>query len=244
MSPSRKCIVIGGSNDSTSLQDSFKRFRVQKVKERKILQKCRDEISESGPRSEEYKNQLRQKFIEQAKKYIGVPYAERFKAPDVPIAPLYLDCCALVRKCVQDLQEEFGFVIGKWNQCYQLDTLPIVLEQSQLKPGDLIFYEGIFNSNKSKPQKHNNVHVEIFLGGETGEGTIGSRFHKGNVSIFPSFKFKSSTWDLVQYHFRSLDPWLEGSCRSCCSEHPWLSDTLAIAAAAGKRSIFNDISDD
>lgn len=237
-----KCIVIGGG--TASLQDSFHKFRKQKVKERKILQKCRDEISECGPRTEEYKAQLRQKFIDQAKKYIGVPYAERFKAPDAPIAPLYLDCCALVRKCVQDLQEEFGFVIGKWNQCYQLDTLPVVLEQSQLKPGDLIFYEGIYNSNKSKPQKHNNVHVEIFLGGETGEGTIGSRFHKGNVSIFPSFKFKSTTWDLVQYHFRSLDPWLEGSCKSCCPEHAWLSDTLAIAAAAGRRSIFNDVSDD
>ena len=236
------CLVIGGSK--VSLQDSFKRFRVQKVKERKILQRCRDEISSNGPRTEEYKSQLRQKFIDQSKKYIGVPYAERFKAPEAPVAPLYLDCCALVRKCVQDLQEEFGFVIGKWNQCYQMDTLPVVLEQSQLKPGDLIFYEGVYNSSRSKPQKHNNVHVEIFLGGETGEATIGSRYHKGNVNIFPSFKFKSTTWDLVQYHFRSLDPWLEGACKSCCPEHPWLSDTLAIAAAAGKRSIFNDLSDD
>lgn len=238
------CLIIGGGEQKMSLQERFKGFRAQKVKERKLLQRCRDQISENGPRTVEYKEHLRQKFIDQAKKYIGVPYAERFKAPDAPVAPLYLDCCALVRKCVQDLQEEFGFAIGKWNQCYQMDCLPVVLEQHQLRPGDLIFYEGIYNSNRSKPQKHNNVHVEIFLGGETGEATIGSRFHRGNVGIFPSFKFKSTTWDLVRCHFRSLDPWLEGTCKSCCPDHPWLSDTLAIAAAAGRRSIFNDMSDD
>ena len=159
-------ILVGGN---ASLQDSFKKFRSQKIKERKILQQCRDDRATTGPRSEAAKDELRSKFVEQAKKYIGVPYAERYKAPEAPIAPLYLDCCALVRKAVQDLQEDFGFVIGRWNQCYQMDTLPIVIEQHQLKPGDLIFYEGIFNSNRSRPQKHNNVHVEIFLGGETGE---------------------------------------------------------------------------
>ena len=60
--------------------------------------------------------------------------------------------------------------VGKWNQAYQMDTLPIVLKQEELRPGDLIFYEGIYNNSthRSKPQKHNNVHVEIFLGGETG----------------------------------------------------------------------------
>lgn len=60
------------------------------------------------------------------------------------------------------------------------------------------------------------------------------------MSIFPSFKFKSTTWDLVQYHFRSIDTWLDGVCRSHCPEHPWDSASLAIAAAAGKRSIFSD----
>jgi hypothetical protein len=198
----------------------------------------------SGKRSEEFKDALRMRFVETAKRYLGVPYAERFKAPDAPIAPLYLDCCGLIRQAVQDLQEDFGFVLGRWNQAYQMDTLPVELEQHNLKPGDLIFYEGIYNSKRSKPQKHNNVHVEIFIGGETGEATIGSRYHKGNVSIFPSFKFKSTTWDLVRYHFRSLDTWLEGECRSHCPEHPWQSDLLGLAAAAGKRSIFNSDSDD
>jgi len=85
------------------------------------------------------------------------------------------------------------------------------------------------------------VHVEIFTGGETGEATIGARFFKGVVKEFDSYKFKSTTWDLVQYHFKSLDPWLEGKHESCCLEHPWHSWSLALAAAAGKRSIFNDV---
>lgn len=169
---------------------------------------------------------------------IGVPYGIKYKDPDTPVAPLYLDCCALVRQAVQDLQEEFGFVIGKWNQAYQIDTLPIVLNKEELKPGDLIFYEGEYYSNRSKPQKHNMVHVEVYLG--PNEECIGSRYHRGSVSIFPSYQFTSTTWKLVNYHFRSLDSWLSGVCVSCCPHHPWLSDALSYVEAAGKRSIFAD----
>lgn len=92
----------------------------------------------------------------------------------------------------------------------------------------------------SKPQKHNNVHVEIYLGGETGESTIGARFQKGVVSVFPSYKFVSKSWDLVQYHFRSIDAWLDGRCISHCIEHPWISESGSLYAAAGRKSIFND----
>jgi len=77
-----------------------------------------------------------------------------FQSPDTSEAPLYLDCCGLVRKVLWDLQSEFGFLIGRWNQAYQMDTLPIVLEEKDLQPGDLIFYEGKYLSSHSKPQKH------------------------------------------------------------------------------------------
>ncbi len=161
-------LIIGdGLDGKASLQDSFSKFRKQKIKERQIMKLCQT-VTATGGRSEEFKETLRYKFIDAAKKYLGVPYAQRYKAEEDPIAPLYLDCCALIRQAVQDLQEDFGFVIGRWNQAYQMDTLPIVLKQEELKPGDLIFYEGLYNSNRSKSQKHNNVHVEIFLGGETG----------------------------------------------------------------------------
>jgi len=174
-------------------------------------------------------------FVEQCKKYVGVPYAERYKAPGDPVAPLYLDCCALVRKAVQDLQAEFGFSIGKWNQAYQMDTLPIEVPLEELKPGDLIFYIGNYVSRRSKRQKHDCVHVEVYLGGETGEATVGSRFFKGKVSEFSSYKFKSTTWDCVRIHFRSLETWLNGECKSHCPDHPW-----TMVEYNGKKSIFHD----
>ena len=34
-------------------------------------------------------------------------------------APLYLDCCALVRRVLRDMKTELGFCIGRWNQAYQ-----------------------------------------------------------------------------------------------------------------------------
>lgn len=170
-------MVIGDEN--RSLQDSFMKFRNRKLKERQILKMCRGGLGCDQNRSEEYKIQLRSKFIETAKKYMGVPYHIKYKPEGEPAQPLYLDCCGLVRQVLMDLQEEFGFIVGKWNQAYQMDTLPIVLKQEDLKPGDLIFYEGTYYSKTSKPQKHNNVHVEIFLGGETGEATIGARYQRG-----------------------------------------------------------------
>jgi hypothetical protein len=226
--------------DGESLQDAFAKFREQKKSERRLQKACRV----PGNRSEEFKDQLRGKFIEQAHKYLGIPYHERYREEGTEVGPLYLDCCGLVRKSVQDLKEDFGFLMGRWNQAYQMDTLPIVLTPEQLKPGDLIFYEGTFTSKRSKVQKHNNVHVEIFLGGETGEATIGARYQKGVVQVFPSYKFVSKSWDLISYHYRSLDTWLDGLCVSHCSEHPWVSESGSLYAAAGRKSIFNDEEDD
>lgn len=80
----------------------------------------------------------------------------------------------------------------------------------------------------------------ISIYGYIGEATLGSRFHRGNVSLFPSYKFNSTTWTLVQYHFRSIDTWLDGVCKSHCDEHPWNNDALSYVEAAGKRSIFCD----
>ena len=56
------------------------------------------------------------------------------------------------------------------------------------------------------------VHVEIFYGGETGEQTIGARWFKGVVSIFNSYKFTSEKYYDIQYHFKSIDTWLQGIC--------------------------------
>ncbi len=115
-----------------------------------------------------------------------------------------------------DLREEFGFQLDRWNQAYQVDTLPITLTLEQMKPGDLIFYSGTYFNTKLRAQKHDMVHVEIFTGGETGEQSIGARWQKGVVKYFDSFKFTSTSYHSIQFHFRSLETWLDGICRSHC----------------------------
>lgn len=68
--------------------------------------------------SAEFRNMLRDKFIETAKKYFGVPYAKRFHKSGSPLrkSKLFLDCCALIRQIVYDLRERFGFILQRYNQ--------------------------------------------------------------------------------------------------------------------------------
>ena len=93
--------------------------------------------------------QLREKFINQAYNYLGTPYAKQWLKVDNPLynSPIFLDCCGLTRQVVNDLKEEFGFMLGRWNQNYQFDTCSIKLELNEMKPGDLIFYEATFYPN-------------------------------------------------------------------------------------------------
>ena len=42
-------------------------------------------------------------------------------------APLYLDCCGIVRQVILDLKDDFGFKLDRWNQAYQFDICPKVL---------------------------------------------------------------------------------------------------------------------
>ena len=51
------------------------------------------------------------------------------------------------------------------------------------------------------------MHIEIYLGGSSPtdkERTIGSRFQKGRVAEFPSYKFESTLYHSIQHHFRCL----------------------------------------
>jgi hypothetical protein len=87
----------------------------------------------------------------------GVPYHGRFHPdPADPHhnAPLYLDCCGLVRRAQRDLQSEFGFEIGRYNQSYQFDTLPIRITKEEMRPGDLVFLEAPYHDKSKKPQTH------------------------------------------------------------------------------------------
>ena len=60
----------------------------------------------------------------------------------------------------------------------QFDTLPLALHGPEwMQPGDLVFISGVYFNPHSKPQKHNIVHVEIWLG--DGEKTLGARWRRG-----------------------------------------------------------------
>jgi len=110
------------------MQTNFKRFIRSRKNYRKHLKQLKKK-AEVKRRSPEFIQELREKFVEQAKKYIGIPYKRKYheNGSELYNSPLFLDCCALVRQCVRDLREDFGFTLGRWNQNYQIDTLPIVL---------------------------------------------------------------------------------------------------------------------
>jgi cell wall-associated NlpC family hydrolase len=114
---------------------------------------------------------------------LGVPYHKRYHNEDSPHfnAPLYLDCCGLVRKALRDMAPELGFTVGPWNQSYQYDTLPDPIAFEDMKPGDLIFYAGTYYNARSRPQKHDIVHVEMYMG--SGERSIGARWWTGVVQV-------------------------------------------------------------
>ena len=56
------------------------------------------------------------------------------------------------------------------------------------------------------------------------------------VQFFDSYKFVSTSYHSMQYHFKSINTWLEGICKSHCKEHAWSSTNLQWAP--GKNSIF------
>ena len=225
-----------------SLQARFEAMRQRRIEAQKRVTDANKALSKPK-RSQSVRDELRAKFVEQAKSYLGVPYSA--KASGVQDAPLYLDCCNLVRRCLLDLRHEFGFKVGHWNQSYQFDTLPIEVEPSALKPGDLIFWSATYNDSSKKPRKHDMVHVEIWLGGESGEATLGSRStdpesFKG-VAIHQSYKSYAENCTAShghKLHFRSIDTWLDGVCVSHCKECTWAERPSMLHAKSAKYSLF------
>lgn len=88
-----------------SIQDAFKKFQKEKFYQLKLNKYLKNVNKDRN--SPEFKQTLRQKLIETAKKYIGVPYAQKYHQPGDALygAPLYLDCCGLVRQVVFDLRQ-------------------------------------------------------------------------------------------------------------------------------------------
>ena len=93
------------------------------------------------------------------------------------------------------------------------------MKEEELKPGDLVFTQAVMYSEKAKQHTHHITHVEIWVG--DGEKTLGARWAKGVVEIHESYKFTSKKYGPNKYHFRSIEPWLQGICKSHCAEHAW-----------------------
>ena len=136
---------------------------------------------------------------------------------------------------LRDLKDDFGFETGRWNQAYQYDTLPIKLTKEQMRPGDLVFISGTYFKEGRKQQIHNMVHVEIWMG--DGDKTLGARNQRGVIEVHDSYAFVSKGYGNMEYHFRSLDTWLDGVCVSHCPDHAWKTKS---DYEPGKYSLFAD----
>lgn len=238
-------LMLGlGSSDPTSkstLQDRFLRFKDDRLRERRLARTAVKKVE----RNEAFRENLRIKFVETCKQYLGIPYHPQYHGPESPHhnAPLYLDCCGLIRRALQDLHADFGFKIGRWNQNYLYDALSESVDGIEcMRPGDLIFVSGTYLNPKSRRQKYDMVHVEVFLGGDSGEQTIGARAQKGVISIHNSYKYSSLKYEITGFYFMSLDPWLRGELTLRHPEH-WSSRDANIAGSVDideSRSIFAD----
>lgn len=56
------------------------------------------------------------------------------------------------------------------------------------------------------------------------------------VQYHDSYKFNAKSYHSMQYHFKSIDTWLKGICKSHCPEHAWKRSKYQ----PGKKSIFAD----
>lgn len=126
-------------------------------------------------------------------------------------------------------------MLGRGNQAYQYDTLPIDLEFDQMKPGDLIFYSAQYYKPKHI-QKHDMVHIEVYLGGTK---SIGSRTCINEVSYHDDFKFATTSYHSIKYHYKSLDTWLDGICRSWCNDHAWNVSKYAVGEGNGAQLVMH-----
>eukprot|EP00762_Andalucia_godoyi_P005331 ANDGO_06803.mRNA.1 hypothetical protein PTSG_04199 len=165
---------------------------------------------------------LRQRYLHRLLGYVGVPYHKRYhndQSSPYYWCPLFLDCCGLIRRVLWDLQEDFGFRLGSYNQSYQYDTLchQRVSSVHELVPGDLIFYSGTYYpEKKAKNHPHNMVHVEVYLGNGR---TLGARYQTGVVQVHDSYVFESKSYFDVTHHFCPINSWLAGVCINQCKLH-------------------------
>eukprot|EP00729_Bicosta_minor_P023910 gene23910-14612_t len=73
-----------------------------------------------------------------------------------------------------------------------------------------------------------------------GKKTLGARWAKRVVEIHDSYEFTSKKYGPNKYLFRSIETWLQGTCKSHVAERPWTHKVKRHA----KSSIFADSDDE
>ncbi|CAE7221590.1 unnamed protein product, partial [Symbiodinium necroappetens] len=168
---------------------------------------------------------LRQRFVDAALKYVGIPYHRSYHDPSsgkckpgskLKDAPLFLDNIQLVQKVIEDLKQEFGFLlISNCKPVHCRATLPISFEDpADCEPGDLIFHEELDVDGAPSGRIS---HVEIFIGGSTGRESLGSMpwnahprtREKDGVQIFEDYRIAKETGKAdYRLHCHSIRTWL------------------------------------
>lgn len=169
-------VEVANEASGPSLQERFEAMRLRRTKAASRVAAAKNAAKTARP--EAFKSQLRKRFVAAIESYVGTPYSAA-RNPEPP-ATRYLDCCGLVRQALLDLKEEFGFEVGPWNQAYLHDTLPREVPAAELQPGDLVFWTAEYDDPTRTPQKHDLVHVEVYVGaraadaGGAGNEVVGS----------------------------------------------------------------------
>lgn len=83
--------------------------------------------------------------------------------------------------------------------------------------------------------KHNIMHVEVYLGPE--EQSLGARWHSGVVQVFNTYKFESKSYRITDIVFKTIDPWLDGICKSYCVYHSWDEQTVPLGYSMKSNSM-------
>ena len=208
--------------------------------------------------SPEHARALRAKFVAAVESYIGVPYSRKAHADDPSSphhdAPLYLDCCGVIRRALRDLSDDFGFTPGRGNQAYR--TTPSRRGWTEWTRSSLggFFYECDVKPESGLGASRTTCATwRCSSGARPGRETIGSlpytcwrtrdlSIGQGTCGVqrFKTFRCEERRARIAEILVLQDRRWLRGECVSRCAEHDWRERAMCEGCAG---SVF-DIDDD
>lgn len=183
------------------------------------------EVNQAAQRKEPGAAQaLRRRFVDAAMRYVGTPYHRSYHDPSnsrykpgsrLKDAPLFLDHMQLIQKVIEDLKQDFGFLlIANCKPAHCRKTLPVSFEDPEdCEAGDLIFYEELEVDGSPSGRF---PHLEIFIGGDSGTESLGSMPWNAHsrtkemdgVQVFEDFRIAKENGKSFRVHCHSIQTWL------------------------------------